>query len=174
MYTSPEAIDKIVAVLERQRLHPVVIVDFAQRVPPRPALAGLDRDQHIDYVIRSLKGLALRRGVPVVAVGAVDEQAIRRHGPVHLEDLWGPVTMTYEPDVGCVLNNDHLEATGEGSGARAVRLAVEKNRHGPSEIEWRHHLYGERFFLQPEGSLVRVAESSQIERIGVRALGASL
>jgi len=174
VYTSPEAIDKIVAVLERQRLHPVVIVDFAQRVPPRPALAGLDRDQHIDYVIRSLKGLALRRGVPVVAVGAVDEQAIRRHGPVHLEDLWGPVTMTYEPDVGCVLNNDHLEATGEGGRARAVRLAVEKNRHGASEFEWRHHLYGERFFLRPEGSLVRVAESSQIERIGVRALGASL
>ena len=171
VYTSPEAIDKIVVSLQRQGLHPVMIVDYAQRVPPPPELAGLGRDQHIDYVIRSLKGLALRRGVPVVAVGAVDEQAIRRHGPVHLEDLWGPVTMTYEPDVGLVLNNEHLEAMGEGGRARAVRLAIEKNRHGPSEIEWRHHLYGERFFLQPEGSLVGVEESSQMERVGGRAGG---
>jgi hypothetical protein len=94
VYTSPEAIDKMVVVLQRQRLHPVVIVDSVQRVPPPPELAGLGREQHIDYVIQSLKALALRRGVPVVAVGVVNEQAIRRQGSVHLEDLWGPVTMT--------------------------------------------------------------------------------
>jgi hypothetical protein len=165
VYTSPEAIDKMVMVLQRQGLHPVVIVDYAQRVPPPPELAGLGREQHIDYVVRSLKALALRRGVPVVAVGAVDEQAIRRQGPVHLEDLWGPVTMTYEPDVGWVLNNEHLEPTGENGRARAVRLAIEKNRHGASEVEWRHHLYGERFYLQPEGSQVPVSESFQTERV---------
>ena len=94
VYTSPEAIDKMVVVLQRQRLHPVVIVDYAQRVPPPPELAAMGREQHIDYVVRSLKALALRRGVAVVAVGVVNEQAIRRQGPVHLEDLWGPVTMT--------------------------------------------------------------------------------
>jgi len=100
VYTSPEAMDKMVVVLQRRGLHPVVIVDYAQRVPFPPELAGLGREQRIDYVVRSLKALALRRGVAVVAVGAVDEQAIRRRGPVHLEDLWGLVTMTYEPDVG--------------------------------------------------------------------------
>jgi hypothetical protein len=81
--------------------------------------------------------------------------------------------MTYEPDVGLVLNNEHLEPMGEGGRARAVRLGIEKNRHGPSEIEWRHHLYGERFFLQPEGSLVGAEESSQMERVGGRAGGVS-
>lgn len=165
VYTSPEAIDKMVVVLQRQGLHPVVIVDYTQRVPPPPEIAALGREQHIDYVIRSLKALALRRGVPVVAVGAVDEQAIRRQGPVHLEDLWGPVTMTYEPDVGLVLNNEHLEPMGENGRARAVRLGIEKNRHGPSEIEWRHHLYGERFHLQPEGERVLLNESFQLERV---------
>ena len=95
----------------------------------------MGREQHIDYGVRSLKAVALRGGVPVVAVGVVDEQAIRRQGPVHLEDLWGPVTMTYEPDVGLVLNNEHLEPVGENGRARAVRMAIEKNRHGPSEIE---------------------------------------
>jgi len=56
VYTSPEAIDKMV-------------------------VASLGWEQHIDYVIRSLKALALPRGV---AVGAVDEQAIRRQAAVHL------------------------------------------------------------------------------------------
>jgi replicative DNA helicase len=135
VYTSPEAIDKMAVVLQRQGLHPVVIVDYAQRVPPPPELAAMGREQHIDYGVRSLKAVALRGGVPVVAVGVVDEQAIRRQGPVHLEDLWGPVTMTYEPDVGLVLNNEHLEPVGENGRARAVRMAIEKNRHGPSEIE---------------------------------------
>ena len=167
VYTSPEAIDKMVVVLQRQGLHPVVIIDYAQRVPPPPELAALGRERHIDYVVRSLKRLALRRGLPVVAVGAVDEQAIRRQGPVHMEDLWGLVTMTYEPDVGLVVSNEHLEPAGEAGRARAVRLAIEKNRHGPSEVEWRHHLYGERFYLQPEGSLVRVKESSQMERVSI-------
>lgn len=169
VYTSNEAIDKMVVVLKRQGLVPVVIVDYTQRVPLPPELAGLRRERHIDYVIRALKALALRRGVPVVAVGAVDEQAIRRQGPVHLEDLWGPVTMTYEPDVGWVLNHDHLSPVGEGGRARAVRLAIEKNRHGPSEVEWRHHLYGGRFYLEPEGELVRLEDSFQLER--VRAKG---
>jgi replicative DNA helicase len=169
VYTSPEAIDKMVVVLQRQGLHPVMIVDYAQRVPAPPELFALGREQHIDFVMRSLKALALRRGVPVVAVGAVDEQAIRRRGPVHLEDLWGPVTITYEPDVGWVLNNEHIEQAGENGDARMIRLATEKNRHGPSEVEWRHLIYGARFYVEPQGSPVRAKESFQPER--VRSIG---
>jgi hypothetical protein len=171
VYTSPEAIDKAVVVLQRQGLHPVVIVDYAQRVPPPPELAGLGREVHIGYVVRSLKALAMRRGLPVVAVGAVDALAIRRRGPVHLEDLWGPVTMTYEPDGGWVLNQEHLEPAGDGGKARTVRLSIEKNRHGPSEMEWRHHLYGERFYLDPQGSSVSLNESFQSERLGGKGIG---
>ena len=73
--------------------------------------------------------------------------------------------MTYEPDVAWVLNHEHLEPGGENGRARVVRLAIERNRHGPSEIEWRHHLYGERFCLQAEGCHVLVSESFQTERI---------
>jgi hypothetical protein len=52
----------------------VVIVDYAQRVPPPRELAALGKEQHIGYVVRPLKALALRRDVQVVAVMAVDEQ----------------------------------------------------------------------------------------------------
>jgi hypothetical protein len=171
VYTSPDAIDKIVVVLQRQGLHPVVIVDYAQRVPAPAELAGIGRDLHLDYVVRSLKAQAMRRSIPVVAVGAVDEDGIRRQGPVHLEDLWGPVTMTYEPDGAWVLNQEHLEPAGDGGKARAVRVAIEKNRHGRSEVEWRHHLYGERFYLQPEGTTLPLNESFQPERLGRERCG---
>lgn len=164
VYTSLEAIDKMVVVLQRQGLHPVVIVDHAQRVPLPPELATLGREQRTDQVVRALKALALGRGVPVVAVGAVDGQGIRPRGRVHLEDLWVPVAMTCEPDVAWVLNYDHLEASGEGGRASEVRLAIERNRHGPSDVEWRHDLYGERFYLQPEGCVVSVKGCSCIGR----------
>ena len=74
------------------------------RVPLPPELLGLSPSRHIDYIVRSLKGIALRRGIPVMAVGGVDETAVRRPGPVHLEDLWGPVSVVYEPDVAWVMN----------------------------------------------------------------------
>lgn len=59
-----------------------------------------------------------------------------------------------------------MDPTGDGRKARSVRLAIEKNRHGASEVEWSLHLYGERFYLQPEGSCVPLNESFQRERLG--------
>jgi len=163
-YTSPEVIDKLVVVLQRQGLTPVVMVDYAQRVPPPPELAGVGREAHVDYFVRAIKSLALRRGVAVIAVGAVDEQALRRRGPVHLEDLWGPATMSYEPDCAWVLNHDQRTGEGDDGDAQRVRLAIEKNRQGPSELEWCHELYGSRFWLDPKGRVVRSEESYQGER----------
>lgn len=82
--------------------------------------------------------------------------------------------MTYEPDGGWVLNQEHLKPTGDGGKAPTVRVAIEKNRHGPSEVEWRHHLYRERFYLEPEGSIVPIKESSQMERVGLDGVAAPL
>lgn len=112
----------------------------------------------------------MRRGIPVIAVGAVDEQAICRRGPVHLEDLRGAVTMTYEPDMGWILSPEDLGPAGDGAKARTVRLAIEKNRHGPSEAEWTHHLYGERSHLRRKGPRVAWNESFQRGDWATRAL----
>ncbi len=119
VYTSPEALDKMVVVLRRQGLLPVLIVDYLQRVPLPPELLGLSPSRHIDYIVRSLKGIALRRGIPVMAVGGVDETAVRRPGPVHLEDLWGPVSVVYEPDVAWVMKSRGSDWVRQPGGAGA-------------------------------------------------------
>ena len=133
---------------------------------PRLGQSALTETQRIDRVMRALKGIALRHGVPVVAVAAADAAGLRR-GRVHVEDLWGPATVQYEPDVALILNRD--EGNGEG-GERRVRVSMEKNRHGPSEVEFRHRLYGAQYGLSSHGEAVPPGDSYQAERIGRRGL----
>jgi hypothetical protein len=89
-----------------------------------------------------------------------DEAALRRER-VHFEDLWGPATVQYEPDVAIILNREVLS---EESSERWVRIAAEKNRHGPSEAEFRHRLLGAQYALHPVGEAVLATASFQAER----------
>lgn len=144
----------------------VLIVDYAQRVPVRALEAGLDLTelQRIDLVMRGLKGIGLKLGVPVLAVAAADAEGLRQQR-IHVENLWGPSTVQYEPDVALILNRDRLD--GE-SGQRTVRLAIEKNRSGPSEVEFRHQLHGAYYCLSRHGERVTDEESFQAERVALR------
>lgn len=118
----------------------VLMVDYTQRVPPRADLSPLplNASERIDLVMRALKGYALAYHIPIVGIAAADEDGLRRER-VHLENLWGGAMVQYEPDVALILNRDALDAE---SGARYVRLSIEKNRGGPSEVEFRHYLHG--------------------------------
>ena len=144
----------------------VLIVDYAQRVPLRPRLNSghLDELQRIDLVMRSLKNIAQQFGIPVVAVAAADADGLRQQR-VHFENLWGTATIQYEPDVALIINRDVVDTEG---GVRMVRLAIEKNRSGPSELEFRHQLYGAYFYLSPDGQPVSVEESYQADRAEIR------
>lgn len=141
----------------------MLIVDYAQRVPIRPAFgyAEASEAQRIDRVMRGLKSLAIHLGIPVLAVAAADAEGLRQQR-IHFENLWGPATVQYEPDVALILNRDALD---EKTGERWVRLAIEKNRHGPSEMEFRHRLDGAHYRLSGEGQNVDASESYQGERI---------
>jgi hypothetical protein len=55
------------------------------------------------------------------------------------------------------------------TGERTVRLAIEKNRSGPSEVEFRHRLHGAYYCLSRQGERVADDESFQVERIALRA-----
>ena len=141
----------------------LLVVDYAQRVPLSPVLTrhGLSTEQQIDLVVRGLKALAMSQEIVVVAVAAADEAGIRQ-GRVHLENLWGPATVQYEPDTALIINKDDVE---ERAGARRVRIAIEKSRHGQSDIEFSHDLHGAQFWIDPRGTLVPPIMSYQLERI---------
>jgi replicative DNA helicase len=140
----------------------VLIVDYAQRVPLSPALMrlGLVESQRIDLIMRGLKSLAMNHGITVLAVTAADAEGLRRQR-IHVENLWGPATVQYEPDVAIILNRDTLDRV---DGERWVRVAIEKNRHGPSEVEFRHRLHGAFYHMSPHGEPVTDEESYQSDR----------
>jgi replicative DNA helicase len=144
----------------------VLIVDYAQRVPLSPSLLhlGLGESQRIDLIMRSLKSLAINHGITVVAIAAADAEGLRRQR-IHVENLWGPATVQYEPDVSLILNRDTIDRV---DGERWVRVAIEKNRHGPSELEFRHRLHGAFYHMSPHGEVVADEDSYQSERIPLR------
>ena len=144
----------------------LLIVDYAQRVPVREMSVGaaLNDNQRIDLVMRGLKGLGLRLSVPVLSVAAADAEGLRQHR-IHIENLWGPATVQYEPDVAIILNPDSLDGQTQ---ARTVLMAIEKNRHGPTDVEFRHQLHGAYYCLATRGELIPYADSSQTERVRLR------
>ena len=145
----------------------VLFVDYVQIVPVRPSLSGerYDEDQRIAVVMKALKTIALQHHVPVVAVSAADEAALRQQR-VHLENLLGPALVQYQPDGALILNR-----SGEAVGDREswpVRWAVEKNRHGVSEVEVEMVLHGPYYAFNPRGRRVGGSESYQRERVRLR------
>ncbi len=143
----------------------MLIVDYAQRIPIRPMFgyAEVSEAMRIDMVMRGLKSIAINLGIPVLAVAAADAEGLRQQR-IHFENLWGPATVQYEPDVALILNRDTLD---EETGERWVRLAIEKNRHGPSEVEFRHRLHGAYYRLAIQGEQIEIRESYQAERIAL-------
>lgn len=141
----------------------MLIVDYAQRIPIRPTFgyAELTEAQRIDLVMRGLKNIAINLGVPVLAIAAADAEGLRQQR-IHVENLWGPATVQYEPDVALILNRDTLD---EETGEHWVRLAIEKNRHGPSEVEFRHRLHGAHYRLAEEGQPVGPHERFQFAQM---------
>jgi replicative DNA helicase len=130
----------------------LLIVDYAQRIPIRPTFgyAEVSEAQRIDLAMRGLKSIAINLGVPVLAVAAADAEGLRQQR-IHFENLWGPATVQYEPDVALILNRDTLDGD---TGEHWVRLAIEKNRHGPSEVEFRRKLHGAYYRLAEKGEAV--------------------
>ncbi len=145
----------------------VLFVDYLQIVPVRPSLTGerYDEDQRIAVVMKALKTVSLRHHVPVVVVSAADEAALRQQR-VHLENLLGPALVQYQPDGALILNRSG-DAVGE-RGSWPVRWAVEKNRHGVSEVEMDVMLHGPYYAFNPHGRRVGIEESYQRRRVGLR------
>jgi replicative DNA helicase len=172
VYTTVDVIREMLSYyLTTYGLHLIPIIDYWQAMPPSTSFLG--KDIEAPDVVRaanlgSLKDLANDWRVPVIAVAAVEKTALARPGPVHLEDVLGPEVSNYTPDCAVVVNRDTLTADSSGDGAgraQTIRVSVEKNRHGPSELEWRHELVGGSFYINAQGFDVRVEESFQSGRM---------
>lgn len=142
----------------------VLFIDYVQRVPVIDTSRALEANERIERVLAGLKGLAMavtRLGIvmSVVAVGAADAQGLRL-GRIHLENLWGSSLMQYEPDTALIGNRDDCSEDGNIH----VRWAIEKNRRGPSNIEFRHAYHGSALWFEPDGIMINDDESWQSER----------
>jgi replicative DNA helicase len=175
VYTTVDVIREMLSYyLTTYGLHLIPILDYWQAMPPSKRLLGKDIDS--PDVVRAanlggLKDLANDWRVPVIAVAAVEKNALVRPGPVHLEDVLGPEVSNYTPDCAIVLNRDTLTVASSRNGngrEQTIRVSVEKNRHGPSELEWGHKLLGGSFYIHSQGQDVSVEESFQVGRVELK------
>ena len=164
-YTSLDVLEAYIDMAGEYNKRILLMVDYIQRVPVFDANKHLTAEERIDRVTQGLKSIALKKMdsglvVPVLGVAAADAQGLRG-GRVHLENLWGTSLLCYEPDLGIMMNKDP-ELTREGF--PKVRFALEKNRRGPSDIEFKHRFVGSAYTFDREGELVSEADSWQAER----------
>jgi replicative DNA helicase len=168
VHTTVDVLDMFVADAVSQGYEcPMLFVDYVQIVPVRPDPMGVlpvDKER-ISVVMKALKATAIRRRAIVVAVAAADEQSLRRQR-VHLENLWGPSLMQYQPDTALILNRGSASAAGRG--ATMIRCGLEKQRNGPQGLEFEFALHGAHFCFNPRGRLVGAEESYQRERVALQ------
>jgi len=168
--TDLEALSKYIELAVQQYKHTriVLFVDYVQRVPVIDTSRALQAEERIERVLAGLKGLAMRTSdeeavLSVVAVGAADGEGLRR-GRVHFENLWGNAIMQYEPDIAMIGNRDGWDQ----DGVPLVRWSLEKNRRGPSNLEFRHRYHGAAYWFEAEGFPVGLDDSWQPERDDIR------
>jgi len=168
-YTSMDVIEAYIDMAGEYNKRILLMVDYVQRVPVYDSNRTLTPEDRIDRVTQGLKSIALKKMdsgmvVPVLGVAAADAEGLRG-GRVHLENLFGTSLLSYEPDVGIMMNKDP-EITPEGY--PIVRFALEKNRRGPSDIEFKHKYYGSAYTFNRTGELVGEKDSWQTERRALR------
>ena len=142
----------------------LLIVDYLQRVPVTGFYRHLTTEERVEYIFHYLKAMALRCQddgwiVPVLGVAAIEAEALRS-GRVHMESIIGGAITAYEPDVALIMNKDDRDPDGNP----VVRWAIEKNRHGPSDLEWKHKFFGASYSFIPDGEPVSEENSWQRER----------
>jgi len=173
VFTSYETIVEIMDFYQEKRgLTLIPIIDYWQTMPPVSKLIGKEIEN--PNVVRSfnlglLKDLAKSRYIPVIAVAAMDKNALVRPGPVHFEDVLGPEVAQYTPDDALILNPESIheymdEKTGKMVRRTKIRMSIEKSRGGPSELEWSHEILGGSFFISEMGEEVKTEDSYQMSR----------
>jgi replicative DNA helicase len=145
--TTLNVLDTYLTRLRSQYATVVLFVDYLQKIPVFSPGIELTPERQIRTVTEGLKNLALAHGVPIVAVAAADAEGLKG-GRVRFEDLWGGASVNYEPDVAVMLNPEQQETQTRGA---EIVFSIEKNRLGPTSVEFRHVLQGQYFAFELRG-----------------------
>jgi replicative DNA helicase len=142
--TTLNVLDTYLARLRSQYATVVLFVDYLQKIPVFSPGIELTPDRQIRTVVEGLKNLALAHGVPIVAVAAADVEGLKGE-LVRFEDLWGGSSVNYEPDVAVMLNPAR---SSEKRQSNEVIFSIEKNRLGPTGMEFKQLLRGQNFTFE--------------------------
>ncbi len=147
-------------VLVEQRVPPLVVVDYLQKVCV-PGQSG--EEERVTRVTEGLKDLSIEFECPVVAISASDRAGLEPGTRMRARNMRGSTALAYEADVVLILSNKtdvvarHHLMYGANNGEHFKDwsvVTVEKNRSGRSgaEVEFRKDLGCGRFV--PEGRFV--------------------
>jgi hypothetical protein len=154
-----------------------LMVDYLQAMGTPEALLSSNlhgkesKDLIVGRNLQALKDLTHEENIPIMAVSAIDVDALKDPRPIHIEDADGPEVVPYTVDGALVLNKEVLvqgKSDVSETKDRRIRIGVEKNRNlGPSDIEYSHQMIGGSFYINPLGSPVRPEDSYQSGRIKI-------
>jgi replicative DNA helicase len=144
--TTLNVLDTYLTYLRHQFTSVVLFVDYLQKIPVFSPGVELTAERQIRMVTEGLKNLALAHSVPIVAVAAADAEGLKS-ARVRFEDLWGGSSVNYEPDVAVMLNPARQETEARGG---EIVFSIEKNRLGPTGVEFRQVLQGQHFAFRSQ------------------------
>jgi replicative DNA helicase len=104
-------------------------------------------ERQIRYVTEALKDLTLKHKIPILAVAASESEGLKG-ARVRFEDLFGGESVKYEPDVALMLNPTFGDESRRRQRGKQVIFSIEKNRMGPTGVEFIHTLHGENFAFE--------------------------
>jgi len=168
-YTDPEALQKLIDYALTFHNRVVLVVDYLQIVPYHSPIREFSRNEKTAIVLEALKSHCMKKAnvegnfAAAICVASADEEGLR-HGRVHLENLSGDPTVQYRPNTALIMNRDLPNE----AGIPTVRIGLEKNRKGPSDIEFRHLYYGPAYTIDYHGVELPYEESWQSDRRGLK------
>lgn len=116
-----------------------VIVDYIQLIPVNKR----SREEEISYISRTLKGVVMRLGIPIIALSQLSRRSARKGGaPPTLDDLRESGAIEQDADVVIFPHRPiyyGIRKKGGRSMANVAEMHIAKQRNGPTgmaEIVW--------------------------------------
>lgn len=159
-HTRTDDIEELLAPLTESGTHPVVFIDYLQKIPLHPEPST--ETEKVTRTVETLKDLALEHHVPMVVISAVDNAGMDARR-LRLHHLRGSSAIAFEADV-VVMMNEKLKAISKvhlaygATGAKRFRnwivWSIEKNRGGPNLIDLEFRKDFTHFRFDPDGGIV--------------------